>query len=163
MKISESRSGKTVRERSAFSIIEATVGIGVFGVIFCAFCTGLTSSFSVVGAARETLRATQIMSEKLDTLRLYDWDDITNNLYIPRTFQAAFYPTNGLNAGTSPNDGTTYSGTITITNAPLTTEDYTNDVKMVVIDLAWQRGLITRRAQMSTLFSRYGMQVYSIY
>src|ERR1041385_102293 len=98
MKISESRSRETVRGKFAFSIIEATVVIGVFGVIFCAFCTGLTSSFTLVGSARETVRATQIMSEKLDTLRLYDWEDITNNLYLPRTFQVAFYPTNGLNA-----------------------------------------------------------------
>src|SRR5205085_12155038 len=83
MKMCSIRSQKSRSKNAAFSIIEATVGAGVFGVIFCAFCSALTSSFSVVGSARETLRATEIMAEKMDTLRLYDWSDLTNSGYMP--------------------------------------------------------------------------------
>jgi type II secretory pathway pseudopilin PulG len=156
-------SRERARNCGGFSMVEACVCIAVFGIIFAAFFSGLSSSFSMVGSARETLRATQIMAEKLDTLRLYSWDNLTTPGYVPTNFTAAFYPTNGLNAGTSASQGVTYTGTIIISNAPITTEDYAADVRTIVINLTWQRGLITRHAQTSTLFSRYGMQNYSIF
>ncbi len=144
-------------------MVEACVCVGVFGIIFAAFFSGMSASFSLVGSSRETLRAAQIMSEKLDTLRLYSWDQLTTPGYIPTTFQTAFYPTNGLNAGTSPSQGVTYTGTITISNAPIVSEDYSNEVRTVVIDLTWQRGAVTHHAEMSTMFSKYGMQTYSLF
>jgi type II secretory pathway pseudopilin PulG len=151
------------RRQLGFTLAETLVGVGVFGVLFCALFAGLSWSFTTVENARERLRATQIMAEKMDTIRLYTWDQLTNRGYIPTNFTMAFYPTNGLNAGTSRSAGIIYSGTITISNAPVTTEDYANTLRTVVIDLSWQRGLLTLHTQMSTLVSQYGIETHTMF
>ena len=104
------------------------------------------------------------MAEKIDTLRLYDWDDVYTPGYIPTNFTVSFYPTNGVNAGSSQNPGITYNGTITFSNPGwTTTEDYKTNILLVTINLTWQHGLITRSASTTTHLARYGMCLYSIF
>src|SRR4051794_14998065 len=100
-----------------FSLVEATVGLAIFGIAAAALLVGVCSICSNVQAQKETLRASQIMTEKLDTLRLYSWTQLTTPGFITNTFQASYYPTNlavGTNCASSP--GVTYTGTLTITN-----------------------------------------------
>ena len=146
---------------AGFSLIEASVGMAIFGIGFVALHAGLTSSCATVQSARDNLQATQIMAEKLDTIRLYGWEKITNSGYIPTSFAKVYtakgeWTPDGTNA---PPAGVTYTGTLSIGPAPIT-ETYSNDLRLVSVSLSWRTGSRQRSAQMSTFVSRYGLQQY---
>src|SRR5687767_14388252 len=64
-------------QHRAFSIIEVLVALAIAGVLFTSLYAGISAGFVVIETARENLRATQIMVEKLETIRLYTWEQIT--------------------------------------------------------------------------------------
>lgn len=141
------------KHRSGFSLVESAVGMGVMGTIIVALFGGFTTGFFTMQMARENLRATQIMLEKMETIRLYSWDQI-NPDFIPAAFSAKYDPQGAGNA-----QGLTYSGTMTITNAPISSS-YANDLKLVTVSLQWTTGGLQRTREFSSLISRYGMQDY---
>jgi type II secretory pathway pseudopilin PulG len=138
--------------RSAFTLIEAVVGVAIVGIVFVSLYTGVTFTIGTIRIARESLQATQVIQSKMEVMRLYSWSQVTTNNFIPATFQQAF-----LNAGQT--NGLTYSGTVVVTNAPVT-ESYSNSLKQIIVTLTWQSGSQQRQRQMSTLVSQYGMQNY---
>jgi uncharacterized protein (TIGR02598 family) len=140
------------RSEAGFSIVEGTVAMGIIGVLFVALLAGFTSGFSVIRLARENVRATQILQEKMETVRLFNWDQINTAGFIPTSFTNSFDPTNS-------SKGVIYRGTVTITNAPLT-EIYTNKIRQVIVDLNWTSGTVNRSRRMTTLVSRNGLQNY---
>lgn len=139
---------------AAFSLVEATVGMALISTVVGALFSGFTTGFFTMQMARENLRATQIMLEKVETIRLYSWDQITTTNFIPTTFTAAYDPQ-------APNgqQGLTYQGTMTITDAPIGTS-YANDMKLVTVTLNWKTGNLNRTRQFSSYISRYGLQDY---
>ena len=151
------RTGKR-RRHHGFTMTEAIFSFAIFGIVFAALLTGLTWNTSTVKFARETVRATQIMEEKLDTIRLYSWDQIMTPGFIANEFYVPFSPTNVLSG--SEGMGITYTGLVTIATSPLT-ETYGSNIMRVTIDLFWpSSSLDVRHAQMSTFVSKYGLQGY---
>jgi len=142
------------RGRGGFSLIETLVSVVIMGITFLALYGGIAAGFSVIQLARENLRATQVIQEKMETIRLYSWDQINSNGFIPPTFTAPFYATNDVLAG-----GLVYHGSVTVSNAPLA-ESYSNDVRMVAVTVRWTSGKADRERSMSTFVSRYGLQNY---
>ena len=140
------------RSEAGFSLVEGSVAMGIIGIVFVALLAGFTSGFSVIRLARENVRATQILQEKMETVRLYNWDQINTAGFIPTSFTNSFDPTNS-------SKGVIYRGTLTITNAPLT-ETYTNKIRQVIVDLNWTSGNVNRSRRMTTLVSRNGLQNY---
>src|SRR5437867_13356467 len=94
MKISLSTNLKSSRSEIAYSFVEVLVGSAVFGLGLVSLLSGIASAFSFTQLAREDLRATQIMLERMETIRLYNWDQIngSNNFVIPTIFTNAYYP-----------------------------------------------------------------------
>jgi hypothetical protein len=131
------------------------VAAAVAGIMFAACMAGFSSGFGGVQFDRENSRAVQILLEKMELLRLYNWDQITGadtNTYVPGTFTAPFYP-----AGA--NGGFIYNGTVTITNAGIT-QSYSNDMRTITVALTWTSGRQTHYRSMSTFVSQYGLQNY---
>ena len=62
------------RSARAFTIVEALVAACVVGVLFTSLYAGITAGFGALNSARENLRATQVMIDKMETLRLYSWN-----------------------------------------------------------------------------------------
>jgi prepilin-type N-terminal cleavage/methylation domain-containing protein len=146
------------RAQSAFSLVEVMVASALAGLMFMAGMTAFTSSFRIVGLDRENSRAMQILLEKTELVRLYNWDQITGNdtnTFIPATFTAPF-------STATNNVGFNYWGTVLITNAPIT-ETYSNDLREVIITLTWtsinSESMLHSRS-MTTFVSQYGLQNY---
>ncbi len=142
--------------RSAYTIIETIVAVAVAGVLFSACLAGFSYGFSGVQADRENSRAVQILLEKMELVRLYNWAQITRadtNTYLPNTFTAPFYP------NASNNGGFDYIGTVTITNAAIPVA-YSNDLKTISVAVTWTSGKVTHSRSMSTFVSQYGLQNY---
>lgn len=153
MKIKLALSSRSRRKVAAFSLIEATVGLGVVGTVVGAMLSGITTGTFTMRMARENLRATQIMLEKVETIRLYSWDQINTAGFIPANFTATYDPKG------APDVGLTYSGTMTITPAPISSS-YSNDMKMVSVHLSWQTGGVHRDRDFTSYIARNGLQDY---
>jgi type II secretory pathway pseudopilin PulG len=145
---------QTKTSAGAFTLPEVLVAAGLIAVSSLALFAGFRQSFNVVEANRENLRATQILQEKTEMIRLYNWNQVTNGGYIPTSFSDAFDPTAGTNTS-----GVTYTGTVIVTNAPIT-QTYSNDMRLVNISVSWTSGGVAHTREMTTLISRYGLQNY---
>jgi uncharacterized protein (TIGR02598 family) len=142
------------RRQAAFSLVEVTVGLGIVGTCVAALFSGFTTGFFTIRMARENLRASQILLQKTEALRLMSWDQLTSDTNtIPATFAERYDPnaTNDL--------GIVYSGTISISTCPVTSS-YSNDMKMVVVTVNWKTGSMDRNRTYTTYVSRYGLQNY---
>lgn len=141
------------RALAGFSLTEVTVGLGIIGTCVAALFSGFTTGFFTIKMSRENLRATQILLQKAEAIRLQSWDQITNPTNIPTAFIDRYDP----NSATNP--GIIYNGSILITNCPITSS-YTNNMRMVVISVNWQTGNINRSRSYTTYVARNGLQVY---
>jgi type II secretory pathway pseudopilin PulG len=140
-----------LRRSRGFSLLEATMGMAVVGIVCVALYSGLTSGLATVRMSRENERATQIISEKLDTIRLYSWDKVISPDFIPTNFTKVY------DANTK--EGTTYNGSVTIEKAPMETP-YRDNMRQVTVTLQWKTGDLTRRRSMTTMVAKDGMQNY---
>ncbi len=154
MKIRRSLLARIRSCQAAFSLAEATVGMGIVGMLVAAILSGFTSGIFTMHMARENLRATQIMLERMETIRLYSWDQVNSNGFITTNFTAKYDP--DPNAASS---GVIYNGFITISPVPLASS-YSNDMKLVTVRVEWTTGAINRSREFSSYISRDGLQNY---
>ena len=133
------------------------VSVGVIGVLLVSLYAGLTFGFTQIQVSREEERATQILAERMEVVRLLSWDQIANLPgYVPAGFTASYSLLNPTNTTAS---SLIYTGTVQLTNAPVA-ENYSNDLKLLTISLSWRSRGITHRRSMRTFVSRYGLQNY---
>src|SRR3954463_5939155 len=94
-----------VKLTRSFALTEALFGMVIVGVVFAALYSGMTYGFEMVRLSRENLRASQILQERFETIRLCNWDQINSNGFVSTNFSVPLYK--GLS-----NDW--YSGTVSI-------------------------------------------------
>jgi len=151
---------RTLRDRrssqSAFTMAEVMVALLVVSIAVNSLYTGVSSGFALVKLAREELRATQLMLQRLETMRLYTWSQLTDATYFSTNNYAAYYDPAGQANGSG---GAVYTvSTAITTNTPAAT--YSPDMRRVTVQVSWSSGQINRRREMSTYVARYGMQNY---
>lgn len=171
------RSGELVRQ-GGFNLVEAAVALGLVALVVGALYAGMTQVITHSQNARENLRATQILLEKLETIRLYTWqqigepfdpddpedwsdpfdaedphtaDDEAEPFVLPTTFTVPFTP-----GSTNPNE-LRYFGTLTLTNVPFS-EPYAGQLLLVTATVRWTNNGRPHQRQMQTLFAKYGIQ-----
>jgi type II secretory pathway pseudopilin PulG len=141
----------------AYTFIEVLTGVMVLGIMFVSFYAGMSSGFAVTQLARENLRATQIMLERMEGIRLHNWNQIVFSNMIPATFTNYYYPL----ADKDRSKGVAYLGTMTITNAGLIpAASYEGDMRRIVVEVRWMSGNVERTRTMSTFVARNGVQNY---
>jgi len=135
-----------------YTFIEVLVAAALLGFLVFSLYTTFSFGFATVALSQENLRADQILVQKLETLRVYDWSKIDSS-YIPTNFTSSFST-----SGTT-NRGVTYTGAIAITPAPVT-ESYSNTLRQVTVSLAWVSGGVPRSRSLTTFVSQNGIQTY---
>jgi uncharacterized protein (TIGR02598 family) len=145
---------RTRLRAGGFSLVEVVIAMVVVGVSAVTLLSGMSSGMLVMQMARENVRATQIMVEKTETLRLYSWDQLNRTNFIVTSFTASYDP-NGTNGG----QGLTYTGTVTVASVPMTTA-YSDEMKQVTVSLNWTTGRINRNRSFTTFVARNGLQNY---
>jgi len=171
------------REKTSggFLLIEAIVGMAVVGLLIAALYSALTSGFRTEQLDREDIRATQLLIEKMDELRVISWEQLLDPSITPTNFDASFNPdetpalrqrnflnmpalglgaTNAVAKGLQKYQSLVYYGTVDIVDSPNDTT-YSSDMKQVTVTLKWkaQSGM-TRTRSFTTFVARYGMQNY---
>ena len=141
--------------QSAYTLAEVMVGVAIMSVMFLTLYLGFTQGFGVVQSSRENLRATQILQQQAEIIRLYTWEQVDPaSGWIPPTTTWTFYPLGGIG-----NRGITYTGTVSVATAPMT-ESYAADNKLVTFALTWNSGNVQRQRKIATLVSKYGLHNY---
>lgn len=142
---------------AGFTLAEVVIAVGILGVSFVSLYAGMSAGFAMTQVSRENLRATQIMVEKMEGIRLFNWNQVVSANLIPTNFTTRYYPRVG---GVTAN-GITYSGRISVTNAVLTpAPTYLNNLRFVTVGVEWQSGDVARRRSMTTMVSKNGLQNY---
>ena len=154
MKIKLSLLKKMRQKLAAFSLVEATIGMGIVGTTVATLFSGFTTGFFTMQMARENLRATQIMLERVETIRLYSWDQVTTPGYILPTFTAPYDP-----EAPQGQQGLVYTGTIELVDAGVPSS-YAVDMRKVVVRVNWKTGRLARTREFTSYISRFGLQDY---
>src|SRR6185436_4189631 len=138
MKIKISIASRIRKKLAGFSIVEAMIGMGIMGTVAGALMSGFTTGFFTMRMARENLRATQIMLEKMETIRLYSWNQIRTPGFIPVAFTNFYDP-----QAPAGQKGVAYRGTMTISDCMIGST-YRTDMKKVTVKVDWTTGHLQR-------------------
>ena len=140
------------------------VGVGVLGIATISLFAAFSSGFAIIQLTRENLRATQILMQRMETIRVYNWTQIHDANYFPLTFTEKYDPLGG--AG-----GIIYTGRVVnaagIVAAPAPpdalsglSDAYRTNMALVRIQVSWTSGGKLRTREMQTHVARYGIQNY---
>jgi prepilin-type N-terminal cleavage/methylation domain-containing protein len=139
--------GKRRFRQAGFSLVEVAIASLVIAIFIASILTTVTSGYAILDRSRETLRANQILQQELETVRTYNWTEMTNS--------ANFGTTNYTDKGIS------YSVTRSVTNYYNSTNYSTNYMKKVTISVIWTNApgkVITK--DMTTLIVQSGLNDY---
>jgi hypothetical protein len=153
MKIDSLNGKKIGALRSAFTLVEVMMSVGMGSVVFVTLYLGIAQGVVVFNKCRESLRATQILEEKAETIRLISWNQVTNS-FVPTTFTDFYDPT-----AAAGKKGVAYQGTMYIMNFP-GSETYSGTMRQFVISLTWTSASIRHQKEIRTFVSQYGLQNY---
>jgi ribose/xylose/arabinose/galactoside ABC-type transport system permease subunit len=142
---------------SAYSLVEVVIAVAVISIAFVSLYIGLSFGFAVTTFDRQDLRATQIMLERMEGIRLFTFDQVSNTNLNPLSFTNYFYP----KATGSQAQGIPYYGTVTVSSLALNpSATYSTNIKRVTVTIQWTSGDTPSTRSMSTLVARHGAQNY---
>ena len=156
----ESSNGTPARKgRQAFTLIEVMMAVVIISVVFASIFSGMSMGLAVTQLSRENLRATQIMLDKMEGVRLYNWTQVNDSSFLISGFTNAFFETNNIGLSTAQGNGVNYVGTVAVAPCPFSTS-YSTNMRQVTVTVNWTSGNIPRTRTMSTYVSMMGLQNY---
>ena len=151
----------TRRNEQAYTLAEVMIAVMIVAIVGVSLYAGFTAGFSVVRLAREDLRATQIMLQRMETVRLYNWTQVTNTTsYLKTTFQEVYDPL----GQTNQTSGAVYVGRVDLSIPGTLPAAYQSNMRAVTVSIYWTNyngsKKIVRSRQAQTYVARYGIQNY---
>src|SRR5215469_4202617 len=98
------------KSKWGMTLVEIVMATGIIALTGAGVISSINYGLCIMRIARENQRATQVMLEKLEAIRLYNWTQVTNSGFVPATFTACYDPTSVTNS-----QGTVYYGTMAVT------------------------------------------------
>jgi len=150
------------RSQEAYSLPEVVIAAVIIGTLLLALYAGFTAGFTVMKSARESLRATQILVQRAEVIRLYSWSQqfLSTNLYMKPNF-VEYYDPQGVTNGTY---GVMYVGTIKTNAANVPGTSYATNMRSVLITVYWTNRIgktdVTFSRELETVVARHGIQNY---
>jgi prepilin-type N-terminal cleavage/methylation domain-containing protein len=147
---------RTARGPAGFTLVEIVAAMAILGIAGAGVLGAIGYLCNGAQFNREKLRATQILAQTTEVIRLCNWDqtDPTTN-FIPSSLTVPYFTDNA-----TVTNGPFYQLSVTITNPPALGASYSNDIRMVVVTATWASGRVTHSASVSTYVSQYGIQNY---
>jgi prepilin-type N-terminal cleavage/methylation domain-containing protein len=161
MKILANIRRKAKPGEKGFSLVEVMVGSAIFGLLVVALGSGMICAVALSELNDENLRATQILTEKMDLVRTLTWNQVTNGYnFLPQTFSTPYYSGSAFGRGNRATNSIVFNGSVSINNAPIA-ESYSNNLMQVTVSVTWTSAKVPRTRSMSTFVSPYGIANYS--
>jgi prepilin-type N-terminal cleavage/methylation domain-containing protein len=157
MNIGISLAQKPCRLKRAFTLAEVLIAVAIMSIGFVSLYAGITFCFSVTRFERENLRATQVILQRMEGIRLFSWEQLTNTTLNPTTFQERYLPL----AGAIAASGAVYTGRVEVASVILDpAATYSANMKKVTVSVDWVSGKTLRTRRVSTYVAKDGMQNY---
>jgi prepilin-type N-terminal cleavage/methylation domain-containing protein len=151
---------RNLGKAKAFTLVEVILAVTIIGIAAAGLMGCFTGSFMVMRMARENQRATQIMMERAEALRVFSWTEITNTGTtngigsLPTRFTDWYTPTNATGG-----IGAVYAGYIT-NSVPSLSVGYQTNMRQIDITVVWTTDGVTRSRNLTTYVCRDGLQNY---
>lgn len=140
---------------AGISLVEVVIAVCVVGIVSGGLMGAISCAFTTLARTRENQRATQVMLEKVETLRLYSWSQVNSNGFVPAKFTELLNPEDG-----GKKNPPLMTGTMTVGKFPYATS-YSNNLVEVRLTLTWRgAGSLTRSRALTTYIAKDGMQNY---
>ena len=144
------------RPESGMSLVDVIMAVALLGVMAGGIFGSFRYGFFSLQLLRENQRATQILLEKVETIRLYSWDQVNTPGFIPTNLPTEYYDPQAP-AGAQ---GVAYNGTLSApTNVPFSTS-YSANLRQLTITLNWTTGNIPHTRRLTTYIAKDGLQNY---
>lgn len=149
------------RKANGFTLVEVVCAIAIAAICVSVLFTGFDAGYAILRMTRDDLRATQILLQKTEAIRLFTWQQLSN---APTSFQEYYYP----NGVTNNTQGTLFYGTLNATESPTSiipsSIGYVTNIHLVTITVNWTNvflnGNVPHSRTMQTLNAIQGMQLY---
>jgi hypothetical protein len=149
------------RAKAGHSLPEAVMAVSLVGVMFISLYAGFSSGFGIVRAARENLRATEILNQQTERIRLLNWKQVLEaQSSSPTAFVEPFDPDD---SAVNPT-GAVFRGEIEVTTPEDWPAAYQDRVRLITITLSWtnisgSKPIVNQR-RIQTCVARYGLQIH---
>src|SRR5436190_21656473 len=110
------------------SLVDVIMAVAIIGIMCAGLVGSLTYGFYTMGLARENQRATQVLLETVETIRLYNWDQVNSNGFIPNTFTGVYDPQAPVGQ-----QGITYYGRIAKGSANIGSSSVSTNLMMMTV------------------------------
>ena len=132
--------------------MEVVISMAVVGILIVALYGAIGSSLNLVRISQENQRVTQILSDKLDTIRLYNWIQLHSNGFVQTNFVLPIDPMD-------PSSTPYYTGKVSIAQSSIS-EPYRTNLLHVEVTVDWVSGTRPQSRTMTTYIAKYGLQSY---
>jgi type II secretory pathway pseudopilin PulG len=137
----------------ASTMTEVIIAVAIVAIAGAGLMSTLGYGFALTKTLRENQRATQILLEKLETLRLYNWEQVNSNGFLSPTFTSVYDPQDSARPGIS------YYGKVTVGGFPGSYGYHTN-MRKVTITLNWTNSQRPQSRSLITAVAKDGLQNY---
>ncbi len=137
------------------TLLETVFAVAILAIMGGGIASSINYGMFMMRLARENARATQVMLEKLESIRLYNWYEVNSNGFVPSTFTDYYDP-----QGAPNQQGAVYNGTMTVSSVPFAA-GYAGNMRQFTVTLQWTTiGGINHTRSLSTYVARDGLQNY---
>ena len=142
------------------TILEVVMATGIIAITGAGVISSVNYGLFIMRMARENQRATQILMERAEALRVFSWNDITNTTAgngwntLTNQFTDWYTPTSATGGL-----GAVYSGYITNFTPTLST-GYDTNMREIDITVIWSTAGVARSRTLTTFVARDGIQNY---
>src|SRR5882724_11253590 len=141
------------KSEAASSLAEVIISVAIVAITAVGVVGSLSYGFFVMQLARENQRATQVLLEKVETIRLYNWSQVTNTGFIPSSFTNYYDPQASIGS-----QGVTYNGTMVVANVPFTNSaGYRNKMRQLTVTVNWRTKTINHTRTLTTYVAQDGI------
>ena len=140
---------------SGVTLVDVIMAVALLGVMASGVFGSFRYGFFTLQLVRENQRATQILLEKVETLRLYSWDQVNAPNFIPANLPPEYYDPQAATGA----QGTVYNGTVTLANC-LLTNSYAANLRQVTVTMNWTTRNIPHTRSITTYIAKDGIQNY---
>ena len=134
------------------TLVDVIMSVALIAVLSGGLVGSLTYGYFVMDLTRQNQRATQILLERSEAIRLYNWDQVNSNGFIPTTFTDVYDPQS------SNAQGVTYSGTLS--KSFVQTNAYGTNLAQFAMTLTWRTKNVNHTRSMYTYIAKDGVQNY---
>ena len=158
MRILQGRAKNKRTAETGFTLPEAMIGVLLAAMMIVALYGCFASGFSMLRVSREDLRATQIILQRMERIRLCTFDQVKDPKINPPVVVEYFDPVHETKGG----GGIAYTVTFTNNYPPMGTVPlgYRTNMLLVTVSASWLSGKNKHSRSMQTYVARDGIEKY---